>query len=181
MQHPSTSDIQQQQAAAQQQQQQQLQLPLATQPESLPGNSLTPPSGLLTTTSTPNITSSYGQHQVSFGSNTIPPNSPSSSNSTSSPGFNSFPTNSTMDKSGMSGQTSLSVSSPSAHVNPYGAAQTTTTPGMDKLTSSSYGHYAASVGATAATSVPEWYQQMGYHQYYAQGGDPYGLNNSQVN
>ena len=178
MQHnPPTSDIQQQQQQAAQQQQQQLQLPLATQPESLPGNSLTPPSGLLTATSTPNIASSYGQHQVSFGSNTIPPNSPSSSNSTSSPGFNSFPNSTTMDKSGMSGQT---VSSPSAHsVNPYGA-QTTTTPGMDKLTSSSYGHYAATVGAAAATSVPEWYQQMGYHQYYAQGGDPYGLNNSQV-
>ena len=122
-------------------------------------------------------------------SNTLPPNSPSSSNSTSSPGFNSFPT-STIDKAGMSGQ----ISSPSggaaaatagpatsSHVgvNPYTTpnANLPATSGMEKLTSSSYGHYAATVGAT---SVPEWYQQMGYHQYYAQGGDPYGLNNSQV-
>ena len=37
----------------------------------------------------------------------------------------------------------------------------------------------ATAGASSATGMPEWYQQMGYHQYYSQ-ADPYGLNNSQV-
>ena len=78
-----------------------------------------------------------------------------------------------------SGATAGPATTSHVGVNPYTTPNTNlpATSGMEKLTSSSYGHYAATVGAT---SVPEWYQQMGYHQYYAQGGDPYGLNNSQV-
>ena len=191
--------------------------PLATQPESLPGNSISPQglTGSLSYQTGNGISTGSGTGYGQNSSGTLPPNSPSSSNSTSSPGVAPFAFNG-LDKSGSSvgqngsgtglgnGSNSLvptggspSLLSPSSLpvLHPYGT-NVTGSQGlpMDKL-SHAYsqssaigasgpiwptGSPATGVSGPAPSSMPEWYQQMGYHQYYAQGGDPYGLNNSQV-
>ena len=150
---------------------------MATQPESLPGNSLSPPTPIL----------QFGaQYQNNNGSSTLPPNSPSSSNSTGSPTGFGF---------GNTDQKPLIPSTPGALSSPNGLLTASVASGMpsygptstglsqssmDKL-ANSYGQSVGSWPTPGTPGVPEGYQQMWYHQYYSQGGDPYGLNNPQVN
>lgn len=156
-----------------------IQVPLATQPESLPGNSLSPPTPIL------QFGAQYNA-QNNNGSSTLPPNSPSSSNSTGSPTGFGF---------GNTDQKPLIPSTPGALSSPNGLLTASVASGMpsygptstglsqssmDKL-ANSYGQSVGSWPTPGTPGVPESYQQMWYHQYYSQGGDPYGLNNPQVN
>ena len=154
-----------------------IQVPLATQPESLPGNSLSPPTPIL----------QFGaQYQNNNGSSTLPPNSPSSSNSTGSPtgfGFGNtdqkplIPTT----PGALSSPNGLLTASAASGMPSYGPTSTgLSQSSMDKL-ANSYGQSVGSWPTPGTPGVPEGYQQMWYHQYYSQGGDPYGLNNPQVN